>query len=133
MYRQNRKFDPRHPQIPQPIVTKICTGYQVRGSLPTSQISSRSNKRFRFCACVISRPSWPKSTWIFWRVLENIYHQTAEPISTHNILNDAVSGKTPNHNLTLRPFIFLKPLFFGSDRFRQDLEIYFRSKTALTL
>ena len=72
------KFDP--PPLKNPltdgyqIVSMTTSGISTR--LPPCKILSKSVQGFRFCACVISRPSAQSDSAIFW-VLEKGYSQDA--------------------------------------------------------
>jgi len=62
------------------------------GYLPPRKISSKSVRGFRFCACVISRPSGQSDSAILG-VLKTATAETRAPTLTLNTSNDAVPRK----------------------------------------
>ena len=125
------KFDPPPPINPSSDRHQNLTTWLRRLCLPFCKISSRSDKWFCFCACVISRIKL--FTRLFVRVgfFKSSTAKTPTRILTQNTSKDAVPrkdvpfGGRKTKSLALHPFLLQKPPFVGLRNFR--------STTPLTL
>ena len=126
------KFDPppslnpladRHQNIPT---------WLRRGYLPSCKISSTSDKRFRFCACAISRIKLFTRGLFFGGFFKSSTAKRPARILTQNTSKDAVSRKDVPFG-GRKPKVKLYTTFcskngnFG-DRFPQDLGIFARKR-----